>query len=151
MEWTAGVEAENRFSDGYPVLVLGEETLEDLNRRLVGAGAEPVPMDRFRPNVVVRGLGPGGEDPLGEIAWDQIRLRLVKPCARCRIVTIDQQTAEVGLEPLRTLASYRRHPRVAGVVFGQNAICVGGAGGILRVGDVGAPVSLGESSAGAAG
>jgi uncharacterized protein YcbX len=106
------------FADGYPVLLISEESLEDLNSRL----AQPLPMNRFRPNVVVRGWGaPYGEDEWAEVRiGDDVRLSVVKACARCAITTTDQSTAEHGLEPLRTLATYRLVER--GVLFGQNLI-----------------------------
>lgn len=134
LEWTGGLEAENGFSDGYPLLVLSEESLEDLNWRLGGPGSG-LSMNRFRPNLVVRGGGVGAEDRLGDFHCGPIHLRGVKPCARCPITTTDQDTGVVGVEPLRTLATYRRDPRVGGVVFGQNTICVAGVGEWLRVGD----------------
>jgi uncharacterized protein YcbX len=154
LEWTGGLEAENGFSDGYPLLVLSEESLEDLNARIAAAeggrgreagtagggsaaaSAGGLLMNRFRPNLVVRGGGAGAEDRVRDLRRDGIHLRVVKPCARCRITTTDQDTAQVGAEPLRTLATYRRDARVGGVVFGQNTICIDGVGRVLRVGDV---------------
>ena len=115
------------FTDGYPFLVLSQASLDDLNGRL----ASPLPMDRFRPSIVVAGSPPFAED-----AWKVIRIGgivfdLVKPCSRCAITTTDQATAERGVEPLRTLAAYRT---VNGkVLFGQNAIHRGT--GQLRRGD----------------
>ena len=129
-DWTGGVEAENRFTDGYPYLVLSEESVADLNLRI---GGVPLPMNRFRPNLVIAGVAPYAEDSLRTLRTDRIELRLVKPCIRCRIITTDQTTAEVGVEPLRTLAGYRRDPRFAGPHFGQNAILLAGVGR-LRVG-----------------
>ena len=116
------------FADGYPLLLTAEDSLADLNARMDA----PLPMERFRPNVVVRGAAPFAED-----AWRRIRLgalnaTVVKSCARCTVTTVDQQTAERGKEPLRTLARFRHVPGT-GVMFGQNVIH-GGAGSI-RVGD----------------
>lgn len=117
-----------RFPDGYPLLLISEESLADLNTRLDVA----LPMNRFRPNVVVRGGdAPYAEDLWPEISIGEVRFSLVKACARCAITTTDQLTAERGLEPLATLATYRRIPR--GVLFGQNLIHHGG--GTIRVGD----------------
>jgi hypothetical protein len=79
-------------------------------------------MNRFRPNLVVRGLDPYEEDHLDLLETDAVTLRLVKPCVRCTITTVDQRTAGADLEPLRTLATYRRDDRFAGVTFGVNAI-----------------------------
>jgi uncharacterized protein len=115
------------FSDGFPFLLVGEQSLEELNGRL----STPLPMNRFRPNVVVRGSAPYAED-----GWERIRiggvvLRVAKACGRCVVTTTDQETGERGVEPLRTLSTYRK---VGGkVLFGQNLVHEGS--GTLRVGD----------------
>ena len=129
-EWTRGADAENRFSDAYPLLVISGESLDELNRRLDA----PLPMNRFRPNIVIHGLGPHGEDRLNVLSADGCEIRLVKPCVRCSITTTDQTTAEVGKEPLRTLATYRRDEILKGVTFGMNGIITAGAGTVLAVG-----------------
>ncbi|HEX7089948.1 MAG TPA: MOSC N-terminal beta barrel domain-containing protein [Longimicrobiales bacterium] len=118
------------FQDAYPLLLLSEESLDALNARL----AEPLPMNRFRPNLVIRGAGgPHAEDTWRRIRVGAIELDVVKPCARCAITTVDQATGcRDGKEPLRTLATYRRGPS-GGVLFGMNAIHR--ARGTLRVGD----------------
>jgi hypothetical protein len=123
------------FSDGYPVLVIGRASLDDLNARLAVRGFPAVPMDRFRTNVILDGLDPYDEDHLDTIACGAVVLKLVKPCTRCEITTTDQNTGLRNLEPLRTLALYRRDDRLAGVTFGMNAIVAHGAGGTLAVGD----------------
>jgi uncharacterized protein YcbX len=129
--WTGGVEATNRFSDGYPILAISRASLDDLNARL----PVPLPMDRFRPNLVFEGLPPYGEDALDDLVAGNVRLRRVKPCTRCAITTTNQATAEVeGDEPLRTLKSYRWDKALRGVTFGQNLIVVAGAGASLRAG-----------------
>lgn len=129
--WTGPLEAENRFTDGFPVLVISEASLEDLNSRL----ARALPMNRFRPSIVLAGLEPYGEDRIDELICGPVRLKIVKPCARCKITTTNQDTAEVeGEEPLATLRSYRYDPELKGVLFGQNAIIVAGAGSVLRCG-----------------
>jgi uncharacterized protein YcbX len=129
--WTGGVEATNRFSDGYPILAISRASLDDLNARLPA----PLPMDRFRPNLVLEGLPPYGEDALDDLVAGDVRLRRVKPCTRCAITTTNQATAEVeGDEPLRTLKSYRWDKALRGVTFGQNLIVVAGAGASLRTG-----------------
>ncbi len=130
-DWTGGLEAPNRFSDGYPLLVVCRASLDDLNSRLPA----PLPMDRFRPNLVLEGLPPYGEDSLGDLVADGVRLRVVKPCTRCVITTTDQQAGVVaGDEPVRTLRSYRWDARLKGVMFGQNTIVVEGVGRDLSVG-----------------
>jgi len=141
-EWTGGVEAPNRFSDGYPLLAISRASLDDLNSRL----SVPLPMDRFRPNLVLEGLPPYGEDALDDLVAGDVRLRRVKPCTRCAITTTNQATAEVeGDEPLRTLKTYRWDKALRGVTFGQNLIVVAGAGARLHVGHE----LLAEASAGA--
>ncbi len=129
-QWTQGVDAENRFTDGYPLLVISEESLEDLNSRLDA----PLPKDRFRANIVILGLGPHGEDDINVLIGDGFEIRLVKPCERCSITTTDQATAAVGKEPLRTLAAYRRDAALGGVTFGMNGIVTASAGIPLAVG-----------------
>jgi hypothetical protein len=119
------------FADGFPFLLISEESLADLNRRLT----EPLPMNRFRPNLVVAGGVPYQEDQWTRIEIGGIALRVVKPCGRCLVTTTDQNTGERGKEPLRTLATYRK--RDGEVMFGQNVVHEGP--GCLRIGD---PVNL---------
>ncbi len=104
------------FADGYPILLLSEEGLQDLNSRL----ESPLPMNRFRPNLVIRGGEPFAEDTWNRIRIGDVELAVVKPCARCVVTTIDKDTLERSKEPLKTLAGYRRHK--FGVIFGQNII-----------------------------
>ncbi|MEV4251980.1 MOSC N-terminal beta barrel domain-containing protein [Spirillospora sp. NPDC049652] len=115
------------FADGYPLLVLSAESLADLNSRL----DEPLPMDRFRPSLVLEGLGPYGEDAVRLLRVGGTVVEMVKPCDRCVITTTDQRTAVRSREPLRTLATYRNAD--GGIMFGQNA--VPRELGTLRVGD----------------
>ncbi len=115
------------FADGFPFLMISEESLADLNRRLT----DPLPMNRFRPNLVVAGDEPYAEDGWRRIEIGGVRLQVVKPCARCLVTTTDQVTGERGKEPLRTLATYRK---VGGeVMFGQNVVHENT--GRLRIGD----------------
>ena len=105
------------FADGYPYLLISEASLADLNSRM----AAPLPMNRFRPNLVVKGCTPYAEDGWKEIRIGESTFRLVKPCTRCQITTTDQATGEVvGPEPLHTLAKYRNSAE--GVMFGQNLL-----------------------------
>ncbi|MCU0420054.1 MAG: MOSC domain-containing protein [Cyclobacteriaceae bacterium] len=106
------------LADGYPFLIVGESSLRDLNSRL----KVPVPMNRFRPNLVFSGGEPYEEDGWSTFAIGQNRFKGVKPCARCIMTTIDQATAEVGKEPLATLASYRKRDHK--IYFGQNVMAV---------------------------
>jgi uncharacterized protein YcbX len=133
-EFAGNSRAQTQFADGYPLLVIGQESLSDLNRRLADKGVDPLLMNRFRPNLVIGGLEPYDEDHISGFQFGEVKIRLVKPCTRCQITATDQATAEVGEEPLRTLAGYRNDPRVGGVTFGVNAIVVGGAGATLDVG-----------------
>ena len=104
------------FADGYPILMISEESLQDLNSRL----QTPVPMNRFRPNLVVRGCEPYAEDTWNKMRVGDVELAVVKPCPRCEVTTIDKATLERSKEPLKTLARYRRHE--LGAIFGQNVI-----------------------------
>jgi len=104
------------FSDGFPLLLISQSSLDDLNGRL----AEPLPMLRFRPNLVVEGCEPYAEDGWKRIRIGDLTLRVVKPCSRCKITTVDPYTAETGSEPLQTLAGYRKQGNQ--VFFGQNLL-----------------------------
>lgn len=116
------------FADAFPLLLITQASLDGLNRRL----PEPLPMNRFRPNLVIDGAdAPHAEDRWSRIRAGTIELDVVKPCARCVTTTIDQTTAVAGREPLRTLATYRRDG--SKVMFGQNVIHR--AAGVLALGD----------------
>jgi uncharacterized protein len=129
--WTAKVDAPITFADGFPLLVISEASLADLNERL----QQPLPMNRFRPNIVLRGLAAYEEDRIDDLFDGELRLRMVKPCARCSITTVEQATGEVtGADPLQTLKTYRWSQELRGSTFGQNAIIVTGVGGELHVG-----------------
>ena len=124
------------FADAYPLLVISEASLADLNGRL----QEPVPMNRFRPNLVIGGAEAFAEDTWPHLRVGQITFRAGGPCARCIVTTTDQVTAERGKEPLRTLAHYRRDPQdPSGVIFGQNLIH-DVKSGMLHLGDVVEPI-----------
>jgi uncharacterized protein YcbX len=132
-EWTGSREAENYFSDGYPFLVASEESLADLNQRI--GGGSNLPMDRFRPNLVIAGGGVGSEDQGTTLRSEAVEFARVKPCIRCVMTTTDQETTRRGPEPVRTLARYRMDPRIDSPLFGHNLILIRGAGATLRVGD----------------
>jgi uncharacterized protein YcbX len=114
------------FADGYPILLTSEEGLQDLNSRL----ESPVPINRFRPNLVVKGCKPFEEDAWNRIRIGDVELAVVKPCARCEVTTIDKETLERSKEPLKTLGKYRK--QALGAIFGQNVIPLNG--GSLRLG-----------------
>jgi uncharacterized protein YcbX len=119
------------FADGYPYLVATTASLADLEAR---AGI-PLAMNRFRPSLVVANDEPFAEDEWASIALPSATFALVKPCARCTVVTIEQETATLGPEPLRTLAKFRRVG--SNVMFGQNAIAT--VHGEVHVGDLVTP------------
>jgi uncharacterized protein len=115
------------LADAYPVLIIGQSSLDDLNSRMVN----PVPMNRFRPNIVF-----SGGDAFEEDSWNQIRVgknrfAAVKQCARCVLPTVDQETGIMGKEPLATLNTYRK--RESKVLFGMNLVPLDH--GEIRVGD----------------
>ncbi|HVS50806.1 MAG TPA: MOSC N-terminal beta barrel domain-containing protein [Opitutaceae bacterium] len=126
------------FADAVPFLVIGEASLADLNDRLVARHEEPLPMNRFRPNLVIAGSQAFAEDDWPRFRIGEIVFRAAGPCARCIVTTTDQLTGERGREPLRTLATYRRGADPTDVNFGQNLIHETKSG-TLRVGD---PVHL---------
>ena len=131
--------AHTAFADGYPFLVVNQASLAEVNRRLAAKGVEPVPMSRFRPSIVIEGEAAFAEDGWSEVAARDTRWRLGlrKPCQRCKITTVDQQSGEIVVpgEPLSTLVEM--NSRLApGGYFGQNAILLDGEGCTLRIGDV---------------
>jgi hypothetical protein len=106
------------LADAYPLLMIGEQSLADLNTRL----ADPVPMNRFRPNLVVSGSQAYEEDGWGNFSVGKNKFAAVKPCARCVLTTVNQDTGEKGMEPLATLSKYRKKDNK--VLFGQNLIAI---------------------------
>jgi uncharacterized protein YcbX len=134
-KWTGGVEAPTLFADGYPVLVIGSASLADLNDKLKAAGRDPLPMDRFRPNVVIDGMEPYEEDYVDAFSAGEASLKPVKPCPRCPIPSVDQATGVPGPDPLDILQSYRKKPQLDDAVcFGMNCIATAGEGTRLFVG-----------------
>jgi uncharacterized protein YcbX len=106
------------LADAYPLLLIGKESLADLNSKL----ASPIGMNRFRPNLVVSGSQPFAEDSWAEFRIADNRFKAVKPCARCVLTTVNPETAETGPEPLRTLSRYRKTDNK--VLFGQNIVII---------------------------
>lgn len=139
-QWTGGIEARNQFSDGYPVLVISEASLQAFNERMAGAGHAPVGIERFRPNIVLSGIEAHDEDRLDllSIVADgdaPVRLKAVKPCGRCPIPNIDPKTAQVSPEVGDVLQSYRQNEMLKGAPsFGMNLIVLDGDGQSLKVG-----------------
>jgi hypothetical protein len=122
-----GVHGRASFADAFPLLLIGQTSLDALNARL----PQPVSMNRFRPNMVVAGAAPHAEDEWRRFSCGGITFTVAKPCARCVLTTVDQETGVKGTEPLRTLATYRT--RGQQVLFGQNVAHAGP--GRLAVGD----------------
>lgn len=138
-DWLRGERAHTAFPDGYPFLVTAMASLAALNERLAAKGLDTVPMSRFRPNIVV-----DHDTPFAERDWDELvanendwRIGLRKPCKRCKVVTVDQETGATPVikEPLKTLAEMATQPGMKGAFFGQNAILLAGDGQTIRVGD----------------
>lgn len=115
------------FADAFPLLLISQSSLNDLNARLIN----PVPMNRFRPSIVVKECEAFAEDRWKKIRVGEVVLHIVKPCSRCVTTTVDQTTGVRGKEPLATLSQYRK---IGGnVFFGQNVIPI--TTGTLRTGD----------------
>lgn len=134
-KWTGGAPASARFADAYPLLLVGSASLDEINLRLRAAGRDAIPMDRFRPNLVVAGLEAFDEDYVEALRCGDIVVKPVKPCARCPIPAVDQATGIPGPDPLDILQSWRTKAVLDGAVcVGMNCIVTSGAGGTLRVG-----------------
>ena len=115
-EYAINTDDHTGFADGYPILIISEASLQDLNSRLDSA----LPMNRFRPNLVVKGCEPFAEDTWKRIRIGDVEMALVKVCPRCVVTTIDKETLAKSKEPLKTLEKFRRHE--LGAIFGMNTI-----------------------------
>jgi uncharacterized protein YcbX len=151
LNWTGGLEALNQFSDGYPLLVTSQASLNGLNDKLLLAGQEAVTMARFRPNIVL-GDAPGAVHALDEVAAHDedrlqqleivtaqgtVRLQPVKPCPRCPIVNIDPLSASSTPAVNDMLQTYRQDARLSGALsFGMNTITLEGVDQLLQVGQL---------------
>lgn len=132
-----GADTTTHFADSAPFLLANEASLDELNRELAATGHEPVPMNRFRPNIVVRGLEPFAEHQVEELVGDGWRLRLADACERCLVTTIDQRTAQrdPDREPYLTLRRINPMPGPKPApAFAQNAILLEGEGRLIAVG-----------------
>jgi len=135
------------YADGFPLLIATEASLADLNARL----ETPLPMNRFRPNIVIDGADAWAEDTWKKIRIGNVEIAVVKPCTRCVVTTTDQQTGtRQGKEPLKTLKDFRllRRPGMTGVVFGQNAVPL--SAGEISIGDAVEILETGPSAFAAA-
>jgi uncharacterized protein YcbX len=128
---TGGRDVPTAFSDGYPLLVLSQASVDELSARV----GKPLPVERFRPNLLLGGVAPYAEDAADELRAGPVRLALTKACTRCVITTIDHRRGERdGEEPLATLKRYRFDRELRGVCFGRNAYALAGEGERLRRG-----------------
>jgi uncharacterized protein len=118
------------FVDGFPVLICNRASLAELNTRM----PQPLPMSRFRPNLVLDGLAAFAEDRIAALRIGAVTLRLVKPCTRCIITSTDQQTGERSLNPLPVLRQFRFSRELKGVMFGENAVIAAGVGSTITLG-----------------
>ena len=139
MKWTGGIEAQNQFSDGYPLLVASEGSLAELNARLAAQGHAAVGIERFRPNIVLAGVEAHDEDRVEMLhvatGEGEAQLQPVKPCTRCPVPDIDPATAESSPEVGDMLRTYRQDARVDGAItFGMNCIVREGVEHLLKVG-----------------
>jgi len=137
--WTGAHLGQTAFADGFALLVTSTASLTELNRRLAERGESQAEMRRFRPNLVLDGIEAHDEDHIELLEIDTpqgtVRLKLVKPCARCSIPGVDPDTGEQGFAVTDTLATYRADARVDGAVtFGMNAIVLDGVEHELAVG-----------------
>lgn len=119
------------FADGFPILIANRASLVDLNARLPA----PIPMDRFRPNLVIADWPAFAEDDIRRIRCGDVELELVKPCTRCKIPALDHETGELSIDPTPALKAFRYNADLRGVTFGVNAVIRAGATGTLRLGD----------------
>ena len=138
-KWTGDDEALNQFSDGFPLLVASTASLDQLNAKLQAQGHAGVGIERFRPNIVIEGVDAHDEDRLDVLRIatpdGEVKLRMVKPCARCPIPDVDPATGQVGTIIADTLQGYRRNEVVGGkITFAMNAIVLDGFDRTLRAG-----------------
>ncbi|HJW53858.1 MAG TPA: MOSC N-terminal beta barrel domain-containing protein [Burkholderiaceae bacterium] len=133
--WTDGLEVATLFADAFPMLVIAQASLDDLNQKLAAQGRAALPMNRFRPNLVIDGIAAFEEDYAASIRIGESTLKPVKPCVRCTIPSIDQASGAAGPDPLDILQTYRANPIVdGGITFGMNAILLQSEKQIVRIG-----------------
>jgi len=146
-QWLPGATLTTLFSDGFPMLLVSTASLADLNQKLVLRGNHAVPMDRFRPNIVIDGVDAFEEDYAesltvitsqknSPLVQQGIILKPVKPCPRCPIPAVNQLTGLIESNPVDTLQTYHTHARLENAAtFGMNTIVVQGQNRLIRVGD----------------
>ncbi len=134
-KWTGDIQAPTLFADGYPLLVISQASLDDLNQKLIAQGRAALPMDRFRPNIVVSDCAAFEEDYAADFVSGELIIKPVKPCSRCTLPAVDQATGEVGPDPMDILQTYRANPILDDAIsFGVNCVVQSGQGQMLRVG-----------------
>lgn len=139
LSWT-GRTPSVALTDGFPILIASQASLDELNKRLTKKGKEAIPMSRFRPNIVITGTKPFEEDTWKIIAIGNVIFHLVKGCPRCKQSCTDQITGQVSDEPVATLSEFRAlGPIKENVYFAQNAIPHQAGGGSINVG---APIQV---------
>jgi uncharacterized protein YcbX len=132
--WTNGRDFATYFADGYPMLLISDASLVDLNLKLANQGRPALPMNRFRPNLVIAGVDAFEEDYAETIKIGDALLQPIKPCSRCTIPAVDQATGMPGLDPLDILQSYRANPKMdGGISFGMNVVMLQGEGHLLEL------------------
>lgn len=136
-KWTGGLAAPTLFSDGFPILLAGSASLADLNQKLLAAGRAALPMNRFRPNLVIDGIDAFEEDYADTFVLGEAHLKPVKPCPRCPMPSVDQASGVPGPDPLDILRTYRSKPAMDDAIcFGMNSIVTQGDGERVYVGQV---------------
>lgn len=136
--WTGEAKVRNAFSDGFPLLVLSQASLDELNRRLAGSGHAAVDWRRFRPNLLIDGVAAHEEDFIDTLHFGDVTLKLVKPCPRCPIPNVNPDSGVPSPEVIDTLSGYRANAQLNGALaFGMNAYVQGGDGAALQRGQQG--------------
>jgi uncharacterized protein YcbX len=136
-KWTGALAAPTLFSDGFPILLAGSASLADLNQKLLAAGRAALPMNRFRPNLVIDGIDAFEEDYADTFVLGEAHLKPVKPCPRCPMPSVDQASGVPGPDPLDILRTYRSKPAMDDAIcFGMNSILTQGDGERVYVGQV---------------
>jgi len=133
--WTGGRDVQTHFADGYPMLLISEGSLADLNQKLAAQARPALPMNRFRPNLVIAGIEAFEEDYAAVIHIGGAQLQPIKPCPRCSIPAVDQATGLRGPDPLDILQRYRANSKLdGGIAFGMNVILLAGEYQVLEIG-----------------
>ena len=140
-QWTNNQDVPTHFSDAYPLLLISEASLADLNQKLTALKLTAVPMNRFRPNIVIDGIAAFEEEYAESFSMDEagqtICLKSIKPCPRCPMPAVNQLTAHVEDNPVDVLQTYRSNAMLDGAVtFGMNMIVAQGSGHYLKLGDM---------------